>query len=238
MEWLSEIRTLRENVPVGIQAARRLLEKTGGDVDEAIKLFHIDQINILTAKADVIHQEAENVLLATNYDIAEALRRIDEQRYTLTELILRKNKDTGDALSNIELAIAYEWNLTCQFWFGFKAFQSLPPQLQAFMLVCEWRNYWGWEGLDSALYYEMENVPQQLQVVGLDEMAEVIVVARNRYDELRVQGKDHNNIIKDDKFKKFMKHCEQLDSEADAILLQFVKDNIEIFPRRHNGHDL
>ncbi|BED96713.1 hypothetical protein Ef18B226LT_27970 [Escherichia fergusonii] len=84
----------------------------------------------------------------------------------------------------------------------------------------------------------MENVPQQLQVVGLDEMAEVIVVARNRYDELRAQGKDHNNIIKDDKFKKFMKHCEQLDSEADAILLQFVKDNIEVFPRRHNGHDL
>ncbi len=101
MEWLSEIRKLRKNVPVGIQVARRLLERTGGDVDEAIKLFHIDQINILTAKADVTHQEAENVLLATNYDIAEALRRIDEQRYTLTELILRKNKDAGDALNNI-----------------------------------------------------------------------------------------------------------------------------------------
>ncbi len=51
MEWLSEIRKLRKNVPVGIQVARRLLERTGGDVDEAIKLFHIDQINILTAKA-------------------------------------------------------------------------------------------------------------------------------------------------------------------------------------------
>ena len=63
MEWLSEIRKLRKNVPVGIQVARRLLERTGGDVDEAIKLFHIDQINILTAKADVTHQEAENVLL-------------------------------------------------------------------------------------------------------------------------------------------------------------------------------
>ncbi|HFU8550357.1 TPA: hypothetical protein ACH7IY_001305 [Escherichia coli] len=106
------------------------------------------------------------------------------------------------------------------------------------MLVCEWRNYWGWEGLDSALYYEMDNVPQQLQVVGLDEMAKVIVVARNRYDELRARGKEHNKIIKDDKFKKFMKHCEQLDSEVDSILLQFVKDNIEVFPRRHNGHDL
>lgn len=105
MEWLSEIRKLRKNVPVGIQVARRLLERTGGDVDEAIKLFHIDQINILTAKADVTHQEAENVLLATNYDIAEALRRIDEQRYTLTELILRKNKDAGDALNNIALAL-------------------------------------------------------------------------------------------------------------------------------------
>ncbi|MFP1462651.1 hypothetical protein ACLB1E_16720 [Escherichia coli] len=95
-----------------------MLEKTGGDVDEAIKLFHIDQINILTAKVDVTHQEAENVLLAANYDMAEALRRIDEQRYTLTELIIRKNKDAGDALSNIELAITYEWNLTCKFWFG------------------------------------------------------------------------------------------------------------------------
>ncbi|HFO4470935.1 TPA: hypothetical protein ACHJ02_004895, partial [Escherichia coli] len=25
---------------------------------------------------------------------------------------------------------------------------------------------------------------------------------------------------------------------VDSILLQFVKDNIEVFPRRHNGHDL
>ncbi|MGT9272937.1 FAD:protein FMN transferase, partial [Escherichia coli] len=123
MEWLSEIRKLRKNVPVGIQVARRLLERTGGDVDEAIKLFHIDQINILTAKADVTHQEAENVLLATNYDIAEALRRIDEQRYTLTELILRKNKDAGDALNNIALAIEYEWDLKRKFWFGFADIQ-------------------------------------------------------------------------------------------------------------------
>lgn len=130
MEWLSEIRKLRKNVPVGIQVARRLLERIGGDVDEAIKLFHIDQINILTAKADVTHQEAENVLLATNYDIAEALRRIDEQRYTLTELILRKNKDAGDALNNIALAIEYEWDLKRKFWFGFADIQLLPPVLQ------------------------------------------------------------------------------------------------------------
>ena len=27
MEWLSEIRKLRKNVPVGIQVARRLLER-------------------------------------------------------------------------------------------------------------------------------------------------------------------------------------------------------------------
>ncbi|MFP1497806.1 hypothetical protein ACLB1Q_32645 [Escherichia coli] len=51
-------------------------------------------------------------------------------------------------------------------------------------------------------------------------MAKVIVVARNRYDRVRAQGKEHNKIIKDDKFKKFMKHCEQLDSEVDFILLQ------------------
>ena len=195
MEWLSEIRKLRKNVPVGIQVARRLLERTGGDVDEAIKLFHIDQINILTAKADVTHQEAENVLLATNYDIAEALRRIDEQRYTLTELILRKNKDAGDALNNIALAIEYEWDLKRKFWFGFVDIQLL-------------------------------------------ELAQKMVTARIRYDELKDKAENFHEITEDDIFKMLIIHCDQLAREVDSILLQFVKDNIDVFPCRHNRHEL
>lgn len=185
MEWLSEIRKLRENVPVGIQAARRLLERTGGNVDEAIKFFHIDQVNILMAKADITHQEAETVLLATNYDMAEALRRIAEQRYTLTELILRKNKNAGDALSKIALAIEYEWELKRKFWFSYADIRTLPPLLQTFMLVYEWQEYVDWEGMNSGIFFESDYVLQQLQTLGLFELVKKVSVARIRYGELK-----------------------------------------------------
>ncbi len=68
----------------------------------------------------------------------------------------------GDALSNMRLAITYEWNLTCKFWFGFKAFQSLPPQLQAFMLVCDGISSGDGKAWIVRYMYEMDNVPQQL----------------------------------------------------------------------------
>ncbi|TGB92564.1 hypothetical protein [Escherichia sp. E2748] len=238
MEWLSEIRKLREHVPVGIQSARRLLERTGGNVDEAIKFFHIDQINILTAKVDVTHQEAENVLLATNYDIAEALRRIDEQRYTLTELILRKNKDAGDALNKIALAIEYEWDLKRKFWFSFADIQLLQPVLQTFMLVYEWHEYVGWEGMDCGIFFESDHIHQQLQALGLSELAKKMVTARIRYGELKEKVNTFNEIANDEIFKMLIMQCDQLAKDVDSVLLQFVKDNIDAFPCRHNQHDL
>lgn len=238
MEWLSEICTLRENVPVGIQAARRLLERTGGDIDEAIKFFHIDQINILTVKAEVTHQEAENVLLATNYDIAESFRRIDEQLFTLTELILRKNKDAGDALSKIALAIEYEWGLKRKFWFSFIDVQSLPSVLQTFMLVYEWHEYVGWEGMNSGIFFESDHIHQQLQALGLLELAKKMITARIRYDELKDKVENFHEITKDEIFKMLIMQCDQLAKNVDSVLLQFVKDNIDTFPCRHNKHDL
>ncbi|HCQ2982488.1 TPA: hypothetical protein OHQ18_004959 [Escherichia coli] len=238
MEWLSEIRKLRENVPVGIQAARRLLERTGGNVDEAIKFFHIDQVNILMAKADITHQEAETVLLATNYDMAEALRRIAEQRYTLTELILRKNKNAGDALSKIALAIEYEWELKRKFWFSYADIRTLPPLLQTFMLVYEWQEYVDWEGMNSGIFFESDYVLQQLQTLGLFELVKKVSVARIRYGELKEKVNTFNEITNDEIFKILIMKCDQLARDFDSVLLQFVKDNIDAFPCRHNQHDL
>ena len=100
------------------------------------------------------------------HDIAEALRRIDEQRYTLTELILRKNKDAGDALNNIALAIEYEWDLKRKFWFGFADIQLLLPVLQTFMLVYEWHEYVGWEGMGVGYFLKVIIPHQQLQALG------------------------------------------------------------------------
>ncbi|MBI1468100.1 hypothetical protein [Escherichia coli] len=79
MEWLSEIRKLRKNVPVGIQVARRLLERTGGDVDEAIKLFHIDQINIIADKKKGQHQRTGEVFFGHKFYISRPIPTICEQ---------------------------------------------------------------------------------------------------------------------------------------------------------------
>ncbi|EOT5244997.1 hypothetical protein ACQSI2_004718, partial [Escherichia coli] len=52
------------------------------------------------------------------------------------------------------------------------------------------------------------------------------------------KAENFHEITEDDIFKMLIIHCDQLAREVDSILLQFVKDNIDVFPCRHNRHEL
>ena len=59
-----------------------------------------------------------------------------------------------------------------KFWFGFADIQLLPPVLQTFMLVYEWHEYVGWEGMECGIFFESDHTHQQLQALGLLELAQ------------------------------------------------------------------
>ena len=151
---------------------------------------------------------------------------------------MRKNKNAGDALSKIALAIEYEWELKRKFWFSYADIRTLPPLLQTFMLVYEWQEYVDWEGMNSGIFFESDYVLQQLQTLGLFELVKKVSVARIRYGELKEKVNTFNEITNDEIFKILIMKCDQLARDVDSVLLQFVKDNIDAFPCRHNQHDL
>ncbi|MED8590555.1 hypothetical protein Q5545_00005, partial [Escherichia coli] len=108
----------------------------------------------------------------------------------------------------------------------------------ASLLVYEWHEYVGWEGMECGIFFESDHTHQQLQALGLLELAQKMVTARIRYDELKDKAENFHEITEDDIFKMLIIHCDQLAREVDSILLQFVKDNIDVFPCRHNRHEL
>ncbi|MEX9343796.1 protein YfbN, partial [Escherichia coli] len=104
--------------------------------------------------------------------------------------------------------------------------------------VYEWHEYVGWEGMECGIFFESDHTHQQLQALGLLELAQKMVTARIRYDEPKDKAENFHEITEDDIFKMLIIHCDQLAREVDSILLQFVKDNIDVFPCRHNRHEL
>lgn len=235
MEWLTEIAHLRERIPVGIKAAQRLLSSTKGDVAAAVACFRAQQAALLVNKAQVTSQEAERLLHLTEYDIARALRYIEQQRYTLTELILLKNKNATDAQDKIALAIEFEWQLNRHYWFNDDDLKHLPPVLHCFMLIWEWRNYAGWEGFPSALFFDLTAYCDQLTLLELHDVAETVLAAKKRYDALlAIYGnKAHQIICRDEQYKTLEAQYYQQECAIDDALLTLAKNNLDVFPGCH-----
>ncbi|MCV5198177.1 hypothetical protein OFM41_32565, partial [Escherichia coli] len=73
-----------------------------------------------------------------------------------------------------------------------------PPVLQTFMLVYEWHEYVGWEGMECGIFFESDHTHQQLQALGLLELAQKMVTARIRYDELKDNAENFHEITGND----------------------------------------
>ena len=105
------------------------------------------------------------------------------------------------------------------------------------MLVYEWHEYVGWEGMECGIFLKVI-IPPAIASFGVIRTRPKMVTARIRYDELKDKAENFHEITEDDIFKMLIIHCDQLGREVDSILLQFVKDNIDVFPCRHNRHEL
>lgn len=231
----TEIQQLRERIPVGIKPAQRLLTQTKGDVAAAVTCFHAEQAALLKEKAGITQEEAERFLLQTGYDFAQSLKLIEQERYTLTELILRKYNKKNEAVDMIALAIEHEWNLTRHYWLSDDYLKNLPPVLRCFMLVCEWRDYAGWEGFSSALFFELTRYCEQLTMLGLHELVTILIAAKKRDSEiLPVYGDEaHEIILQDAQFNALQKQYYQQEDAIDDALLTLAKNNLDVFPCRH-----
>ncbi|NLR59664.1 hypothetical protein HGH93_16240 [Chitinophaga polysaccharea] len=186
MQYQQEVNLLRQQIPIGLRHALQLLTNTNGNIDQAIHQFKAEMVAIVVEKATVATETAAEHLTKCSYDIAKTLASIEEERYTLSERILRSKKnDKEGALTLLAYNLEKEQQLPRNYWLLLDQLPALAPVQYTLAVVNEWREYLDYEGFDHAIYFHLDIVAPQLETaLRLPEIAYCLQAARVRSDEL------------------------------------------------------
>ncbi|MFC4818026.1 hypothetical protein [Flavobacterium sp. GCM10023249] len=240
--YKDKLEILRQRIPIGLRHGLKLLEKVEGDLEKAENQFAEEMVALTIAKTGVQSDVAIRHLTNNNFDISLTIKSIDEERYTLTELIIRKYKDKKeDALDKIVFAIEDQYNLKRNFWLNFDHLKSLPPEIYCFMTIMEWLNYESWEDYQIALSFNLDLVAEQIDIkLGLSDLANSLKRAEQIltliYEKYEVRN-DHNNYSKatnelreDKDFQKTENEFKEKRPKLIDRLYELVQTNVDKFP--------
>lgn len=235
---IEQIKSLRVMVPVGIRHAQTLLEKNSGNVEAAAEMFKDELVHLLASSSNLPAERAREYLRCANYEMHLALQAIDNDRFTLTERILNKNhRNKNRAVGLIADAIEVTEGLVRNYWLSFDDIERLAAEIRCFMVIYEWLNYEEWEGLDSALYFHLESVIEQLNFLQLAGLAHQLQSAHLRQLELIELHSDKDRaavsaIIQQDEIFSagstfYFEHKQMIDD----ALYRLAQENIVKFPK-------
>lgn len=191
MKYKEELDLLRKQIPIGIRHGLNLLDKANGDINLARGLFENELTEIIVSKSSVSWEVARNHLVTANYDIAQTLVSIDEERFTLQERILHKSKDSKEeALSLLARNLEDAKNLKRNYWLVLDQLPDLSPMQNCLLVVKEWLDYEDYEGFDAAIYFYPDIVASQIETqLLLPEVAGYIHAGKVRSDQIIEQYK-------------------------------------------------
>lgn len=231
----NKLNDLRQQVPVGLQHGLTLLRQANGDIEEAVRLFQQEMLNLITDKTAVTADVALKHLKAVNYDVHLALESIDEERYTLTERIFMKNKDKENVLNLIRKNIEDEYGIKRNYWLEFTALNILPPEKYCLVVVNEWLMYYWHEGLDVAVYHHLDIVTEQIEKeLLLNDIVSIMKKAREIDEKYEAPKRSKIRIGRGWGPGKPFRYQEILFREQLPILIDtlydYVKKHINKFP--------
>ncbi|OVE58571.1 hypothetical protein [Chryseobacterium mucoviscidosis] len=239
--YKDKLEILQQRIPIGDRQGLALLEKTEGNADEAEKYFTEGRTSIIVNKTGIPSEIALHHLQGNNFDIKQTIKIIENKYFTATELILKKDHDKEEVLDKVFSAIVkkYDWKRT--FLNDHDEIKDIPHELYSFVTVMEWLYFENWEDYESALFYHLDMVTEQMRnKLNLPELADALEKARSiahYFYEKYETSKDHNNYTK--ATNELRNNKEFIATEEKFILLkplleerlyEFVKNNIEKFP--------
>lgn len=240
--YTDKLELLRQRIPIGLQKGLALLEKVEGNLDKAAELFQEEMILLIISKTEVTKEVATRHLVKSNFDIGLTIKSIDEEQYTLTELILRKYKDKKREALNITIyAIEKTHNINRKYWLNFDELDLLSSEIYCLLTTMEWLNYESCESYSNALSFNLDIVIEQLEnKLGFADLANSLRQA----NDIQTMTYAQNEISKD--IQNYIKAREELQNneeyrkyEKDFItqrpilidkLYELVKNNIGKFP--------
>ncbi|SKD08541.1 hypothetical protein SAMN05660461_4413 [Chitinophaga ginsengisegetis] len=233
---------LRQQIPIGARHGLHLLNQTNGNVEQARLLFEAEMIQIITNKTAVSSDIARKHLIIHNYDIVQTIASIDEERFTLSQRILRKAKNNKEeALTLIVQSIESTKNIQRKFWLPLEELGHLPPPVYCLLVLHDFLSYEDWESFGSAIYFHSDIVVSQLEtMLDLPQVAYHLRAAKKRSDEIYQQYKGRtefgiesiiaNKLATD---AEFSEHERGFEAERPLIvdrLYSMVVDNVGVFP--------
>ncbi len=232
-----ELKTLRQISPIGIRKGLLLLEKTSGDIDKAKLLFEQEMVNVLIDKIKITEQQAHELLMKVNFDINLALKKHEEEHYTLTERILRLQKNRKERALEIIAGEVEERNkLKRNFWLDFNELRKQTSEEACLLMIMEWLNYEGWESFASAVYFHLDDVIFQIeQYLFLSNLVNVLKTAREINE---AQYESQKRILESEgavsSTKEFLEQWQLFDEQRETLintLYEFVVKNSSKFPK-------
>jgi hypothetical protein len=239
--YKDKLEILQQRIPIGDRQGFTLLEKTEGDTDEAEKYFTEERISIIVNKTGIPSEIALHHLQENNFDIKQTIKIIENKYFTATELILKKDNDKEEVLDKIFSAIVKKYDWKRSFLNDPNEIKDFPNDLYSFMTVMEWLYFENWENFESALFYHLDMVTEQMRTkLNLPQLADYLEKARsiaNSFYEKYETSKDHNNYVKatnelrnNKEFTAAEEKFTHLKPLLEERLYEFVKNNIEKFP--------
>jgi len=234
--YKDKLEILRQRVSIGLRHGLAILGKVNGDVEQAEKLFQQEMLSLVINKTGVTKAIATKHLIKTNFDINSALKSIDEERYTLTERILKQCKDNKEeALNKLAYAVEQKNKLIRNFWLDLEDLQKLSQQEFCLLTIIEWLHYNDYEGFIVAIHFHLEVVTDQIkEQLLLPEIAGIIRKAKeiheSQFEQQEIKFKKEKAISPTPEF------CEQEDlfDEKKPLLIdtlyEFVKKHVNKFP--------
>lgn len=236
---------LRQRIPIGLRDGLILIEQVNGDLEKAEQQFKAEMVTLAIDKTGITPEVAISHLTKSNFDITLAiksikdeLKRIDDARYTITELILRdcKNKKE-DALNRIMTAVEEQYNLKREFWLSFESLKVLPPEVYSFMVIMEWLSYEDYERYDYALSFNLDLITKHMKdQLGLTDLVNSLKQANNLKTLIfsKYDFQNYTNATNELREQEEFQMCEADFKRQRPLLLnrlyEFVKNNTALYP--------
>ena len=137
------ISLLRQRIPIGMIAAKRLLKETGQDIEEAVTIWQDRQSVRLAQKFSIAPSKARIFLEATGFDFQKALINYQDQLLNQVEKILRTSKDPDTVLVNFYFFIQRRLEKLGykDTWLADEGLYALPPTIQTVIMTYQWFEY-------------------------------------------------------------------------------------------------
>lgn len=249
---LNAVKELRTRIPVGLSEAIRLMEATEGHIDQAFLLLKEKYLNIVMEKTGLAEDLVLPCLLRYHYDtekttdhLNEAFRLIDGIPRTETVYILERWHNYREhGLQKIAVIAEKEAGLKRDddYWLPASELNKPGALYKCVIVLCEWLEYKDSEDLDHALHFHPELVTEQVQLLGLNNLAASLSFAGSIQREARLQAeKTHQEPIPryhltldllsaDDDYQAAKQYIISQNDVLVDTLFQYVKDHSDQFP--------